>query len=707
MTRRERPRRRAKRAAWATLLLALALCLPALKTESYAAAVPMPDQIRVALYVSNGKTYNVTVPTVTLSSPGGFDVGIRLPAATRSWTSAAPGAQARFSLDGYKVLLLETADAAVAALLQQALGATQDKPYIFRAAKRGKPVYQVYAGMYMTAEEANAAKQRLAANAKVASLAKGTPATVAGPLHLNAGTYPTEAEAGQQAAALGLQGLDAWVAIAEAAEKPSYQVWVGEAADAAQLNAVRTQAAQLAPGLALQPVDAAAPYLLKRDDVTAAASSAPLSHYMFNPASQKVWVAPKDGTMAVAEKSGRQYRGNFELSQSNGRLAVVNELPFEQYLVSVVGAEMSPSWPAEALKAQAVSARTFALSLGMKYGIAHVSDSSNDQVYYGIQKEDDRVTAAVTATAGEVITVAGEVVSPYFYANGGGQTGDPVEVWGQAIPYLRTTPSPDEGAQQNKPMWFNVALPSGTVGYIREDFLVENGERNKAGLPLVAVKGTGVNVRPAPYADDAGNGSLATVNQGDKLVSLGKVVESNDFAWVRGPYTADALAKELNASVANAVSGKLETLEVSKRGPSGRAVELAANGRPFPVTKPDQYRAALFGAPSTRFEIEETGRYTVRGANGQTRSLPETKGTLYALGASSAAVPVAGSTMIVMGGGGSVRALTKEPQFRLIGNGSGHGLGMSQWGARGLAEQGYDYKRILQTYYTGITITKE
>jgi stage II sporulation protein D len=88
--------------------------------------------------------------------------------------------------------------------------------------------------------------------------------------------------------------------------------------------------------------------------------------------------------------------------------------------------------------------------------------------------------------------------------------------------------------------------------------------------------------------------------------------------------------------------------------------------------------------------------------------LPETKGTLYALGASSAAASQAGDrTMIVVAGGGAVRAVTPDMQFRLIGSGFGHGLGMSQWGARGLAEQGYDYKRILQHYYKGITIGKE
>jgi stage II sporulation protein D len=707
MTRRERPRRFA---VWVAAMLAIALCVPAMYTKSYA-AVPKLDQIRVALFVSDGKNYNVTVPTVTLSSPKGLDIGIRDLSAVRVWTAATAGAQARFSADGYKVLLLETSEAAVAKQLLQTLNATQDKPYVFQTAKLGKIVYQVYAGMYVSKDEAGAAKQRIAANAAAAALLKGAPATIAGPLHWSAGAFPTEAAAGQQADAFRQLGLDAWVALLEAGGTPSYQVWIGEAADMEQLNAVQPQAVKLAPGIVLQPVDPAAPYLLKRDDVTASIATggtAAATHYAFNPASQQVWITPKESGIAVAEKSNRQYRGSIEVSRHNGKLAVINELPFEQYLVSVVGAEMSPSWPAEALKAQAVAARSFALSRGTKYQIANVSDSSSDQVYYGIQREDERVAAAVSATAGEVLTVGGSPIEPYFFSNGGGKTGDPVEVWGQAIPYVQSTASPDEGAQSNKQQWHRVALSSGSIGYIREDFVTEGTARNSAGLPVVTVKGTGINIRSAPYVDDVKNGSIAAVNQGDKLVSLGKTAESNDYAWVRGPYTAGELLKDLNLTIAKPVAGVLERLEVSKRGPSGRAVELKANGQPITVQKPDQYRNALFDAPSTRFEIEETGRYTVLGANGQTRSLPETKGTLYASSAASAvAVPVAGPNMIVMGEAGAIRVATKDPQFRLTGNGSGHGLGMSQWGARGLAEQGYDYKRILQYYYIGITIAKD
>lgn len=701
MTRRVRPRRWA--AAWLAAIVAAAISVPAAITEGYA-AVPKLEQIRVALFLSSGTTYNVTVPAVTLSSPNGLDIGRRTASGFTQWSAVAPGAQARFSVDSYQVFLLETADQATAKLLQQALGATQDKPYVYQSVKLGKTVYQLYAGMYGSKEEANAAKQRIAVNASAAALLKGAAATVTGPLHWNAGDFASEAEAAGQASALRQQGLDAWPVVLETAGASSYAVWIGEAADAEQLNAVKAQAAKISPNLALKPVDPAAPYLLKRDEWT---GTAVIPHYSFNPETQKLWVAPKDGTAAIAEKSGRQYRGALELSRHNGKLAVVNELPFEQYLVSVVGGELGESWPAEALKAQAVSARTFALSLGTKYQIAHVSDSSNDQVYYGVQQEGPNGTAAVAATAGEVIVSNGELIMPYFYSNGGGLTGDPVEVWGQPIPYIKSVQSPDEAAEKNKMLWHRVSLPGGKVGYIREDLVKESGERNGAGLPVVTVQSADVNVRSAPYVDDVRNGPIAKVSTGAKLVSLGKAPESNAYSWIRGPYTADELLKQLNGVLTKPVAGKLETLEVSKRGPSGRVTELKANGQPIPVAKPDQYRSALFSAPSTRFDIEETGRYTVSGAGGTTRTVQGSAGTLYALGANGASTPLTGPNRIVLGAEGNVRVATKDTMFRLTGTGYGHGLGMSQWGALSLAESGHDYKSILMHYYNGITITKE
>src|SRR5690606_19894770 len=161
----------------------------------------------------------------------------------------------------------------------------------------------------------------------------------------------------------------------------------------------------------------------------------------------------------------RTYRGAMELSQHNGKLALINEVPFEEYLYSVVSAEMGTGWPLEALKAQAVAARSYALERGLRYEIAHVTDGTLDQVYDGVEHAD--VIQAVEATRGEILTDGSKVISPLFFSNAGGQTAESEEVWGNPSPLYSSVSSPDEVAAANKLPWYRVWLSSGKVGYVR------------------------------------------------------------------------------------------------------------------------------------------------------------------------------------------------------------------------------------------------
>ncbi|MDF2671447.1 MAG: stage sporulation protein SpoIID, partial [Paenibacillus sp.] len=306
----------------------------------------------------------------------------------------------------------------------------------------------------------------------------------------------------------------------------------------------------------------------------------------------------------------------------------------------------------------------------------------------------------------------GAPISPFYYSNGGGLTGDSVEVWGQKIDYIASMSSPDEGAAAGKLNWYRVVLTDGTVGYIRSDYADDTGMKSPAGLPIAAANETGVAIRPAPYVDNVKNEAIAKVNKGDRMTIIGRDLESNEYAWIRGPFTGSKLLELINNTIPTPVAGQLQSLEISKLGPSGRVTELMANGKPIPLTRPDNYRTALNGAPSTKFQIEQTAQMNILGADGKQRQLNGTQGSVYVLSGESASstpkpLQTAKSTYYLMNAAGAVRPVTQDPQFRLIGNGFGHGLGMSQWGARGLAESGYDYRYILQYYYSGVTISKE
>lgn len=144
----------------------------------------------------------------------------------------------------------------------------------------------------------------------------------------------------------------------------------------------------------------------------------------------------------------RWYRGRLVLVPSAGGLTAVNAVDLEQYLYSVLGAEMSPSWPLEALKAQAVAARTYALYQRQNRGnsVYDVGDDTYWQVYLGLEKEATSTHTAVQATAGQVLVHNGQLIEAVFHSSSGGHTENVEDVWSDPRPYLRGVRDYDAGA---------------------------------------------------------------------------------------------------------------------------------------------------------------------------------------------------------------------------------------------------------------------
>lgn len=137
--------------------------------------------------------------------------------------------------------------------------------------------------------------------------------------------------------------------------------------------------------------------------------------------------------------NGRGYRGVVEITSSDQGLLVVNELPLEEYLVGLINCEISSQWPIEAVKAQAVVARTYAVYQreARKNGLYQLESSVLDQVYAGCDIEDSRADRAVKETAGEVLTYDGNVIQAFYHSSCGGHTESAENVWGHALPYLK------------------------------------------------------------------------------------------------------------------------------------------------------------------------------------------------------------------------------------------------------------------------------
>lgn len=141
----------------------------------------------------------------------------------------------------------------------------------------------------------------------------------------------------------------------------------------------------------------------------------------------------------------RPYRGLIEIRRTqSGRLTVVNELGLEEYLYGVLKMEVNPSWPSEALKAQAVAARTLALHSLDRFRAEgyDVRATTDSQVYGGINAEDPRTTAAVDVTRGEVAFFAGRPIFAAYHSDSGGFTENSENVWGGRYAYLKAVPDP-------------------------------------------------------------------------------------------------------------------------------------------------------------------------------------------------------------------------------------------------------------------------
>ncbi len=154
--------------------------------------------------------------------------------------------------------------------------------------------------------------------------------------------------------------------------------------------------------------------------------------------SGQLWIEPTDGGYVFI--GDRWYRGRTLLVPKSKGLTAVNYVDLEQYLYSVLGGEMNGNWPQEALKAQAVAARSYALYQRQKgaNGIYDLGDTPAWQVYDGIEDESAGTQAAVNATTGQVLTYRGQIIEAVFHSSAGGCTENVEDVWTQALPYLRS-----------------------------------------------------------------------------------------------------------------------------------------------------------------------------------------------------------------------------------------------------------------------------
>lgn len=143
-------------------------------------------------------------------------------------------------------------------------------------------------------------------------------------------------------------------------------------------------------------------------------------------------IKPRKGMVTY---SGRLSRGYLTVSSNPGGLMVVSHMPLESYLIGVINGEIDSSWPMDAVKAQAVAARSYALyqvnSRALYYDL---KTDVTDQVYAGVNAEDTRAAQAVRKTRGQILYKDDGLIQAYFHSSCGGRTTSALDVWGLAQP---------------------------------------------------------------------------------------------------------------------------------------------------------------------------------------------------------------------------------------------------------------------------------
>lgn len=348
--------------------------------------------------------------------------------------------------------------------------------------------------------------------------------------------------------------------------------------------------------------------------------------------------------------NGYPYRGMLTFSVTGNTMTAVNVIGLEEYLYGVVPSEMPQSYEQEALKAQAVAARTYAMTkLGAHTGSGYqLCDGVNCQVYKGYSNEAASTTAAVDATEGEVACYNGSPIEAVFSSSTGGYTENSENVWWATVPYLRAVPEITE---------------YGDNTWTRELTLDELTD-------LLAEK-------------EAGIGSAKDIVI-TKLSTGGRVQEMQ----IVGTKGTKTLNKETIRTYFSAACGSLPSKMFTINGKGG---EIGQYGMKAEKTK--TAAGGLLAAAANQGVIAKT-EGTLSHLNGKNLSVDVNA-------SSKPAVSVDNSDYEVY----DVNISTvKNGRFLFEGVGVGHGVGMSQKGAQAMAQMGYDYEDILYHYYTGITI---
>jgi len=347
---------------------------------------------------------------------------------------------------------------------------------------------------------------------------------------------------------------------------------------------------------------------------------------------------------------GLKYFGSFRYQRIDGDITLTNVVSVDDYINCVISREMSNSWPLEALKAQAVCARSyFATNLG-RHNSSNIDicNTTHCQVYYGTNRVGENTAQAAAETSGQYLWYNGEIVQAFYAASNGGASENAENVWGKAYPYLIGVVDPYEALIADEIS--NYYWSKSFTGKELQQMLIENGRTGCGLITSVTLTNTAMGNAYSITFHDA-NGKNWTIYREKCRTFLG--VSSLRFGLENGP----GIPGQAIASGQVSVNGN-ETLDFN----NGMSV-IDGNGN---IT-------VIYDVP-----------YVLTGSG-----IPE---QLSLVGLQDTC-----NTSVTSSGDGN-------GNFVFRGSGNGHNVGMSQNGAKAMARQGLTYQDILTFYYTGTNI---
>ncbi len=625
--------------------------------------------------------------------------------------------------DRYRLLLIETTDkSTVDDLLHKIdqLNRVKIKTTNEIITKNKQIFYRVIAGGFSSIEQLNDFKTVIEDHLNITG-------KVIGPLHLTLGDISNDQLLKIKLQQLTDLGFHAYViqVYNKSLNQWKKQIWVGEESNINGLQQLEQSILKkLHVNLHQAIVDQ---YVMEKQGFQIDKSGILTYPLLSFPQTMVIHINPidikgKTSTILLKERTSgvhaNQYRGAITIQIDNDIFSVVNELSIQQYLYGVVGSEMYDAWPIEALKAQAIAARTYAYNklLNPRSKIADIFDTTADQVYNGILKESDKIKAAVDGTKGIIAIMNGKPINAFYSSNAGGKTADGTEVWGQTIPYTEVKDSPwDKSVLDTTWLWYRIIRDNGETGYVRSDLIDKLDKYNNLGYQYGVINDEPVNFRIGPSIYDFY--ATTTLLKNEEIVILDTVYENNPYSWIAGPISVADMTKMVNTYLLDSskpFTQPIMDLKVMERGSSGRVTKLADGETPIPVKYPDYYRTMLGGKAngvrSTLFNIEQTGRIEVLGADGKKASIVNGRDSVFVQSKDLLSILKGANynnkEYMIMDSNQTLRIATKDQSYIIHGNGFGHGIGMSQWGAKGLADNGYTYQEILKYYYKNIELKK-